>query len=404
MNIVQKAESYVFGLFKDKLSPDYIYHNFNHTLRVVNNARSIAKAEGVNDEDTEALLIAALFHDAAYIDGPVNHEERSSILAVEFLTANGYSEEKAQHVANLIKVTRLGAEPQTRDENIMRDADCSHFSDINYCDLSQLLREEWKITQGKVFSDLEWALINRNVLLHEHRFYSDYGKETLQPLKEANIAKLQTIIQELQSEKKSKVKDGEAKKEKKEKKEKEKKEKEIKPDRGIDTMFKVTLTNHTRLSEIADSKANILLSVNAIIISVSLSTLVPKLDSPSNAHLVVPTFILVFFSVVSIVFAILSTRPKVTSGTFTRKDIEDRKVNLLFFGNFYKMPIEEYEWAVNEMMKDREYLYGSMIKDLYFLGLVLNRKYKLLRMTYTIFTIGILSSVAAFVYAFKVMV
>ena len=84
----------------------------------------------------------------------------------------------------------------------MRDADCSHFSDENYCDLSQLLREEWKITQGKEFSDLEWALINRNVLIHEHRFYSDYAKEKLQPLKEANIARLQNIISELEVKKK----------------------------------------------------------------------------------------------------------------------------------------------------------------------------------------------------------
>jgi len=168
-------------------------------------------------------------------------------------------------------------------------------------------------------------------------------------------------------------------------------------------MFRVTLGNHTRLSDIADSKANILLSVNAIIISVSLSTLIPKLDSPTNAHLIIPTFVLMLFSVICIIFAILSTRPKVTSGTFTRKDIEDRKVNLLFFGNFYKMPLDEYEWAVNEMMKDSNYLYGSMIKDLYFLGLVLNRKYKLLRITYTIFMIGIITSVLAFVFAFKRM-
>ena len=112
---------------------------------------------------------------------------------------------------------------------------------------------------------------------------------------------------------------------------------------------------------------------------------------------------MMIFSVISIIFAILSTRPKVTSGTFTRKDIEDKKVNLLFFGNFYKMPLEEYEWAVNEMMKDREYLYGSMIKDLYFLGKVLNRKYALLRTTYTIFMIGIIVSVGFFIYAFKMM-
>jgi hypothetical protein len=57
------------------------------------------------------------------------------------------------------------------------------------------------------------------------------------------------------------------------------------------------------------------------------------------------------------------------------------------FGNFYKMPLEEYEWAVNEMMKDNAYLYNSMIKDLYFFGVVLEKKYRLLRITYNIFMI-----------------
>ena len=399
MNIIHKAENHVFGLFKDKLSPDYIYHNFNHTLRVVKNVQDIAKAEGISDENAEPMILAAWFHDSAYIDGPLNHEERSSVLAVDFLTANGYPADKAELVASLIKITKLGTEPRTKEEKIMRDSDCSHFADGNYCDLSQLLREEWRLTQGKVFTDLEWGLINRNVLVHEHRFYSHYGKEKLQPLKEANIAKIQKEISKLYIEEEEKKLDAD----KKDKKDKQKKEKENKPERGIDTMFRVTLGNHTRLSDIADSKANILLSVNAIIISVSLSTLIPKLDSPTNAHLIIPTFVLMLFSVICIIFAILSTRPKVTSGTFTRKDIEDRKVNLLFFGNFYKMPLDEYEWAVNEMMKDSNYLYGSMIKDLYFLGLVLNRKYKLLRITYTIFMIGIITSVLAFVFAFKRM-
>ena len=180
-----------------------------------------------------------------------------------------------------------------------------------------------------------------------------------------------------------------------------KKDNEEKPERGIDTVFRVTLGNHTRLSGIADSKANILLSVNAIIISIALSTIIPKLDSPKNAHLVIPTFIMIMSSVITIVFAILSTRPKVTKGIFTRQDIEDKKVNLLFFGNFYKMPLEEYQWAMNEMMKDRAYIYNTMIKDLYFLGIVLEKKYRLLRIAYNLFMFGIVLSVIAFVIAFK---
>jgi hypothetical protein len=183
--------------------------------------------------------------------------------------------------------------------------------------------------------------------------------------------------------------------------ENKKKDKIEKPDRGVDTLFRVTLGNHTRLSGIADSKANILLSVNAIIISIALSSIIPKLDSPKNAHLVIPTFIMLISSVTTIIFAILSTRPKVTTGVFTREDIEAKKINLLFFGNFYKMPLAEYDWAMNEMMKDRDYLYSTMIKDLYYLGLVLQRKYTLLRIAYNLFMMGLIITVIAFIIAFK---
>ena len=180
-----------------------------------------------------------------------------------------------------------------------------------------------------------------------------------------------------------------------------KKIKEPKPERGIDTMFRTTLNNHNNLSGLVDNKANILLSVNAIIISVSLTTIIPKLDNPSNAHLILPTMILIVTSVIAITFAILATRPTITKGSFTKKEVDEKKVNLLFFGNFYKMPYEDYNWAMNELMKDKDYVYNSMIKDLYHLGIVLEKKYRLLRVAYTIFMFGIIISVLAFLIAFK---
>ncbi|KOS07860.1 phosphohydrolase [Flavobacterium akiainvivens] len=392
MDIIEKAEAHVFSVFKDKLSPDYIYHNFNHTMRVVHAAATIAQAEGVSKDEMELLALAAWFHDLGYIDGGDNHEVRGGAMAKAFLEKEGYAPEKAAKVAKLIEATQLHYDPQDNLENIIKDADCAHFADPNYLAISELLREEWRIVQGQVFSDIEWAVANRLLLLHKHRYYTNYAKNVLQIQKDANIAALQEVIYNLSNAKK-----------KKDKKKKEKEEKQERPDRGVETMFRVTLNNHTRLSDIADSKANILLQVNSIIISISLTTLIPKLDSPGNSHLVMPTFILILFTTLSIIFAILSTRPKVTTGTFTREDITNRKVNLLFFGNFYKMPLEEFDWAMKELMRDRDYLYSSMIKDLYFLGRVLNRKYTMLRITYTIFMIGIIISVLAFVNAYRML-
>lgn len=394
MTIVKKAENYVFTLFKDKLSPNYIYHNYNHTLRVVTYTQLLADEESVNEEDTEIVVLAAWFHDTGYAIDMENHEETSCSLAEDFLRKNGYPEEKIKRVCELIRCTKLDAKPTNKLEFIIRDADTSHFAEKNYTKLAELLREEWHLTLGKEFSDMEWTTANRDVLMHRHRYYTNYAKKEMQCIKERNIAKLQADINKLEDSRSKTSKD---------KINKKKLEKLTRPDRGVDTMFRVTLKNHTRLSEIADSKANIMISVNAIIISVALTTLIPKLDSPANTHLMIPTLVLVLFSVITIVFAILSTRPKVTEGTFTRDDIDARKINLLFFGNFHKMPLDEYNWAMNEMMKDRKYLYDSMIKDLYYLGLVLHKKYKLLRVTYNIFMIGIIVSVAAFIYAFSLI-
>ena len=80
-------------------------------------------------------------------------------------------------------------------------------------------------------------------------------------------------------------------------------------------MFRTTLNNHNNLSGMVDNKANILLSVDAIIISVPLTTIIPKLDNPSNAHLIIPTMILIISSVIAITFAILATRPSITNGS-----------------------------------------------------------------------------------------
>ena len=102
----------------------------------------------------------------------------------------------------------------------------------------------------------------------------------------------------------------------------------------------------------------------------------------------------------TIIFAVLATRPKITSLTLSREDITQRKGNLLFFGNFINMPIEDYEWGIKELMGYRDYLYNNLIRDIYYLGLVLDKKYRYLRIAYNIFMYGLIISVIAYIVAF----
>ncbi|MCR4032317.1 MULTISPECIES: Pycsar system effector family protein [Flavobacterium] len=390
MNLIEQSEDFVGNLLKDKLSNLYSYHNFNHTFTVVTAVKELCKKEDVEGYDKEALLVAAWFHDTGYVEGYENHEKASTKIAADFLREKGKSEDFIALVSSLILATVKEYVPRTHLEKIIRDADYAHLMGEEYATTCELLRLELKNTGIVSFSNSEWTRENLNFLMNKHRFYTDYALRKWQPLKEKNLLLIQKKIN------KQELKAAAALEE-----ENKKKDKAEKPDRGIDTLFRVTLGNHTRLSGIADSKANILLSVNAIIISIALSSIIPKLDSPKNAHLVVPTFIMLMSSVITIIFAILSTRPKVTSGFFTRDDVEAKKVNLMFFGNFYKMPLEDYDWAMNEMMKDRDYLYSTMIKDLYYLGLVLQRKYNLLRIAYNFFMFGLIITVISFIIAFK---
>jgi hypothetical protein len=170
--------------------------------------------------------------------------------------------------------------------------------------------------------------------------------------------------------------------------------------KGIQTMLRLTSQNHLQLSEMADSKANILISVNAIIISVVLGVLARKLQE--ETYLKLPSLIFLTSAVATIIISILATRPKINEGKFTAEDIAAKKTNLLFFGNFYKATYDEYSSAMKRMMVDTDYLYGSLVKDIYYLGVILGRKYKLIRLAYNIFMIGIILSVVAFIIAISI--
>ena len=396
MDILKISEDYVKNLFKDRLSSDYTYHNLEHTVQVVDKIKILAKEENISPEDTENLLLAGWFHDLGYVDDADNHEEESRKIASDFLKQHRFPEERIAKIGELILATDKFYKPKNHLEEIIKDADMYHLASDDYFRICENLRQEIKEVHHQKFSKLQWAELNITYFA-KHQFYTKFAKENWQPEKEKNVEKILSSIKNIKEEKKEKS----SLEKDKALLNKKKLEKLESPERGIETMFRITLNNHTKLSQIADSKANILLSVNAIIISIALSTPIPKLDAPRNAHLVIPSFVMIMFSVACIILAIMSTRPKVSSGTFTRKEIEEKKVNLLFFGNFYKMPLEEYLWAMKEMMSDRQYLYDTMIKDLYYLGIVLNRKYKLLRLTYTVFTVGIIASVVAFVVAFR---
>lgn len=387
--LIEKTEKFVFDLFKNELDQTFLYHNHTHTERVLKSVREIIENTDIKDEDAEILELATLLHDTGYTKTREGHEEESVKIATAFLKENDVDDKTIEAINDCIMATKFKDSPKTKLGKIIRDADASHFGKKYFREASEFLRKELEIQGIATYTPSEWLDSNIEVLAQKHEFYTDYALKNWQPRKEKNLAKL------IKTKKKQKKK---LKTEKLKAKYKAQYKNES-PERGIQTFYRVALRNHIKLSDIADTKANILLSVNAIIISLVLANLISKLDT--NAYLVYPTAIFTLSCVISMVLSIIATRPNITSGEFTKEDVANKEVNLTFFGNFHKMKLKEFEWAIEELLKDKDYVYKSLTKDLYFLGKVLERKYRILRVTYTIFMIGMIVSVFSFAWALK---
>lgn len=378
----KKAEAYVSGLFEASPHPQLIYHNLQHTAKVVSRTREIAAHYKLIETDMLALYLAAWFHDTGYLFNEVaQHEEKSTRVMRDFIKDYITDEDLTNTIEDCIMATKLSEKPVNLLQQILVDADTYHFGTKELDATNKQVYEEYVMRNGYI-SKKEWDRQTVE-MLENHRYYTSYCRDLLSERKKKNIKKLKKQVAEEPEDIVAAVPDKQSVK-----------AANNLTTKGIQTMLRLTSENHMKLSDMADGKANILISVNAIIISVILSVLIRRLQT--DTYLQIPTVIFLASSVGTIVVAILATRPKVNSGTFSEADVDTKKTNLLFFGNFYKCTQEEYEKAMSKMMVDAEYLYGSLIKDIYQLGVVLARKYRLIRYAYNIFMIGIIVSVIAF--------
>ncbi|SEV97369.1 Pycsar system effector family protein [Chitinophaga arvensicola] len=401
--IIDAARDYVLAQYQQHPRPNLVYHNLIHTQQVVQVAGQIAAHYRLQDDELLAVYVAAWFHDAGYLLGEgKQHEENGAKEALQFLQQQQVPENVQTMVQGAIMATKMPQSPKTLVEQIVCDADLSHLGSKEFSDRNKLLRHEMELTYQQEIPAIQW-LTGNVTFLTQHHYWTDYAQTLFKQQKEENLAKLK---------KKLEKKTEDAAEENLAAAtvaatgtegapvtatQKKKKDKTAKSERGVETMFRTTSTNHIRLSSMADSKAHIMISVNSIIISVILSVLVRRLEDYPN--MVIPSIIFLTTAVLTVIFSVLATRPNVTSGVFTKTDIEKKNANLLFFGNFYKMHLEEYQWGMKQMMEDSEFLYSSMTRDIYYLGVVLGHKYKLLRISYNIFMFGLIISVLAFLIA-----
>jgi len=181
-------------------------------------------------------------------------------------------------------------------------------------------------------------------------------------------------------------------------KEKKKKDKKKDENRGIETMFRVTYSNHIALSRLADNKAHMLISVNGLIISAVIAILRSRLMTLSWDG--IPVLVLIVGCMVSLGFAVTGARPRLSRTPTTVDDIRSGDGNVLFFGQFTTMSLAEFQEALGVLMNDRRLLYENLGRQLYLMGQSLNKKYRHLEIAYLAFLAATGSATVIFVIGY----
>ncbi len=179
-----------------------------------------------------------------------------------------------------------------------------------------------------------------------------------------------------------------------EKEKKKKKKPEFGSGRAVETLFKVLYRNHYELTAIADNKANIMVGINGLLTSVSLGLVVPRLEA-GEFRAALPVVILLTGCAVSLVCAILSARPRVSSAKVDLSDVRAGRANVLFFGHFASLSPSEFVEGLHDLMEQPVLLFDQMGRDIHVLGSVLTQKYRLLRASYTALLVTVVASVAS---------
>ena len=372
--LVDEAAQHVTQLFAEHRTPSLHYHNLAHTQSVVRAAQEIVEANSLTEEERDIVLVAAWFHDVGYLRNHQGHEAESALVAQSFLSDRQASEAFTQSVLACIRATAWPQRPTGLLQEILCDADMAHLASDDYLTRIKDLRKEIKALSNQKLGKTTWACQNQE-FFEEHSYFTDYAKTHYEPQKQKNYEAL-TARANKKSGKKKKAKESIA-------------------SREAGVLFRIIFRNHMSLSSIADTKANIMISVNSILLSVLVTVLFRNLDDYPSLWL--PSAILATVCLLAIVFAVLATLPRVTHGSFKEGDKRQRRAKLLFFGNFHDMPLPDFLVGMQEVIQDDTLVYDSLSRDLHYLGKVLHRKYMMLRKSYLIFVIGWVVSIVAFI-------
>ncbi len=369
-----------------------VFHNFQFCIALCQKIHEIAAAEkSIEGTEIDQAKLAGIFYTLGIAQDRANPEQSAQSLWKQYVTQESTDNNITQNVSSSINAFFAGKNKSNDAEKLL--ADGIHVQTYAHQDTAQtaLHKMEALSFETEELSNLEWNTRQHQAIQDVNFFY---------PYTELNYKTTlnQQLLEYTQKIKRNK-RNGPKSWEHEKLRTFQNLERRL-PNDATQTFFRANFRNHINLSAIADQKANIMISVNAIMISVLISVLSYRNITETNPMIIMPVVIFLMTGLTSLICAVLSARPKVTRLNRSNTPKEETQKNIVFFGNFAHMDLEQYEQAMDAMFRDSELIYGNMTRDLYYLGKVLDQKYKYLSISYNVFMVGFIFTVLTFMIAF----
>ncbi len=368
---IKHIRKHVKSLLNEGMAGQLSLHNWENTKENVKLLEKIAKLGKVEKSVNDIALVATYFQYTGFTDTDADSiYNRSMELARVYMRDQEYSDVFIESVLNCLKIRVERKTADTEAAKLYQDISDAYFGQKK---LSLRIKLSWE--ESNLLSEEKTDLLTKqeSVLekMTDHKYNLAASRNLFRFKKLQNTAKLQSKI------------------------EKARNNSMLGNNKTAMTMFKTALRNHIDLINIADKKAGIMISINAILMTVMIPILGSYVIDVSK--FIVPSIILIVTCGAAVILATLATRPQVSDGSTDDENRITGEKSLFYFGNFFKMDKSEYNTAIKDVIVRDTTLENSIINDLYELGYILGIKYKRLRWCYFIFAGGIALTLISFI-------
>ena len=153
--------------------------------------------------------------------------------------------------------------------------------------------------------------------------------------------------------------------------------------KGVETMFRNAVRSEMELLALAATKANIMISLFAL-----LSASPERIGKMQAARTWFKDFVRGRSKLRDLKTRLSSTETRFFGGS---------QPNILIYEDRVKLQKDQYWEMMQEIMGDRKQIYEKMSDHLYWLGLLADKQFKYINLSYAVFRWGLLASLAAFI-------